>query len=231
MAFTFNDTSTENGFCQEIDSICGTDPTSYSLKKKARRMNNALDQYFSLSMKYCGNWSVGDTNASDLSSATNDVVSGTQKYLLNTSMLVIDSLWIMGTDGVYQLLTPTTGESINSTISGTPTKYQKMERTIILDKVPNFSTTAGLKIFFRRTWPRFVYTDTTKTAGTPGIHDMYLSRVASLPYLVEKQLPNKNDIQALIQKDELLIQSYFSLRERDVKRRMQTDYSNNNSSK
>jgi hypothetical protein len=215
MGLQFNDTTTENGFCQEVDSICKSTVTSYPLKQKARRMNNALDVYFQKGMKACGNWSIGDyNNVTDLSEATTNLVSGQQDYGLDSTMLILDSVWIAGTNGVFVKLEYKVG-SVNTVTTGVPSSYYKLENSIVFDVVPNYSSTLGIEIFYRRVLPRFVSTDTTKTSGLPGVHDFYLARLASLPYLIENGKPQKNDVAAQIREDEIMLQDYYAYRGRD----------------
>ncbi|MEA2036879.1 MAG: hypothetical protein U9O94_05185 [Nanoarchaeota archaeon] len=60
----------------------------------------------------------------------------------------------------------------------------------------------------------------SKSPGIPSIHHLYLARYASLPYLIEKNLPQKNSIAALIQEDERSIIKYFSYRDKDTRSRI-----------
>lgn len=70
----------------------------------------------------------------------------------------------------------------------------------------------------------------SKVPGIPEIYHPYLARHASLPFLIEKSLPNKNDIMKLIGSDnprdpfyggdELAIAEYFANRNKDLPNRM-----------
>src|SRR3990167_4363359 len=57
----------------------------------------------------------------------------------------------------------------------------------------------------------------SKTPGIPEIHHPYLARHASLPFLIEKNLPQLSSVAALIQKDELTISKHFAHRSKDVR--------------
>lgn len=61
------------------------------------------------------------------------------------------------------------------------------------------------------------YLKVNKAPGIPVIHHEYLARTAALPFLIENQLPRKNDIAALILKDEQQIVDYWANRDRDLK--------------
>lgn len=56
-----------------------------------------------------------------------------------------------------------------------------------------------------------------KEPGIPVIHHEYLARMAALPFLIENKLSQKNDIAALILKDEQQIMDYWANRDRDLK--------------
>lgn len=60
------------------------------------------------------------------------------------------------------------------------------------------------------------YIKVSKEPGIPVIHHTYLARQASLPYLVEKMLPHKNDINTLIQVDEVGIKKYWAQRDKEI---------------
>lgn len=67
------------------------------------------------------------------------------------------------------------------------------------------------------------FVKTSKSPGIPTIHHEYLARHASLPFLVEKQVAQKNDIANLIQQDEASIIKYFANREKDLDFRLQAE--------
>ena len=60
------------------------------------------------------------------------------------------------------------------------------------------------------------YTKVSKEAGIPVIHHDYLARQASLPFLVEKKMPQTGSISQLITKDEQMIAKYWQNRDRDL---------------
>ncbi len=68
---------------------------------------------------------------------------------------------------------------------------------------------------------------TNKEPGVPVIHHPYLARYASMPFLVENNLPQKNDIAALIQQDELAVKSFFSRRAKDDRAILSSRQQNN----
>lgn len=186
----------------------------------------ALDTYFQRAMKWCGNWSIGDSNnTSDLSVATTNLVSGQQDYGLDQKMLVIDSVWVKGQDGTFKKLTFEAGD-YNTTKTGTPQKYTKTELSIIFDVIPDYSSTDAIQLFYRRTLPKFTATgNDTKTAGIPSVHEGYIARMASIPYLTENGKSSLAGVLRLVGSaergnplyggDELDIMNFYAFRGRD----------------
>ena len=70
------------------------------------------------------------------------------------------------------------------------------------------------------------YTEVTKEPGIPIIHHDYLAKTAALPFLIENQLPKKNDIAQLIMKDERDIMDYWNNRDRELRTIIQTEQRN-----
>ena len=74
------------------------------------------------------------------------------------------------------------------------------------------------------------YVETSKVPGIPVIHHSYLARHASLPFLIDKKLQNREDIKKLIGSDnprsryyggdELEIIEHFAHRNKDVRNKM-----------
>jgi len=59
--------------------------------------------------------------------------------------------------------------------------------------------------------------ETSKVPGIAEIYQPYLARHASLPYLIEKSLPQAGAVSSQIQTDERAIQDYFANRDKDVR--------------
>jgi hypothetical protein len=224
----YNDSTTSTGICQEIDSICGSNSTSYPLVDKNRRLNSALDDYVLLALKE--NWSVEDNGETDLPIASTNLVASQADYTFPTESLVIELLEIILPDGVtYKTLNPIEQLPINAG-TGTPTSYKKIGNSFILTPTPNYAVSAGIKIHYRRAFTYSTVSGTTFTPTTPGIPSVFhtwLARKAALPYLIEKGIALKNDIAVIISEDNSKILSYFGARHRDIKKRMIAGRENN----
>ena len=220
----FSNTTTEIGIIQEIDRICGTTNNTYSLKAKTARANAAIDRFVFLALKADKRWQFDDLNKTDLPIGTANLVSGQQDYEFADEILVVQKVLVKDSSGNWSELTPvdmkdTDGKNIwtlPSNNSGTPTKYIKFAHSILLDPIPNYDSANGFKVVFKRNAVKFVSTDTTTECGLPSIFHPYICRLAALPFLIEKNLPHKGDINALVRIDEQAIEEYFSIRNQDI---------------
>jgi len=317
---------TRDGLAEEMDRICGSNETSYSLRNKTARVNSALDRYLTLAFRADRNWNFDDINETSPPIDTQAIVSGTNRYKFSAfteTLLSLIRLEILNSAGKGLSLIPETMEDLNqisignetgrisgigtdtfqeryvNASSGIPTHYIKYGGFIYLRPNPNYSLAAALLAYFNRPASKFEFksftvtqaspgvftsvahglsandtvifnTDgalltglavgttyyviataltadvfevsttlagsavnttgtqsgnhafikTNKSPGVPVIHHPYLARHASLPYLIEKELPSAGSIATLLQQDERAIEEYFSQRDKDVKKRM-----------
>ncbi len=235
---TFNDVSTGTGVCQEIDDICQSDTNSYPLKSKARRVNAALDRFFTLAFQADGKWSYDDPNWNTVPIQSINLVSGTQSYDLSTfvsEILNICRIEAKDSTGNNYLLRrldrgklDASGIALTnySTTASTPYEYDLVGKYTYLYPKPNYNSTNGLTIYLERNKSALLYTDTTKVLPVPSLFVQYIARYASLPYLIEFQKAQKNDIAAQIQLDEDAIIDYFNSREKNVPQTIQTIHRN-----
>lgn len=188
-----------------------------------------MDRYEFLAITSDGTWEYDDKNNTDLPIATTNLVSGQRGYSLpgfNDEIFQIVKVLAADPAGNIRELYPV---SLNDRRSrniwettpatpGTPYRYEKFADTIMLDGVPNYNYSGGLKIVVKRRGIRFTANDTTTRPGIPSIHHMYLAMHASLPYLIASpSIPSakKNDIAALVQQEEDSIKEYYAKRAAD----------------
>lgn len=220
----YNSTSDGNGLCQEIDSLCGTNSTTYPLIDKLRRLNSGLDDYFHISMKTCGNWSVEDSGRTDFAIATTDLLANQTNYSFPSELLILDRVETLDTAGNWTLLEPIIEKEVGYALgeyqdtAGIPNSYRKVGNAIFIYPVQASNVTAGLKIYYRR-----AFTYATQSAGTftptaptiPSVHHTWLALTASLPYLISKGLSQKNDVAAERERLTKQIEEYYTGREKD----------------
>lgn len=231
----FSNSTTEDGLIQEVDRICGSTDNTYSLKAKTARINQALDRFITLALQNDGTWEFDDTNQTDLPVGVTNLVSGQQDYSFNTAYLYIKKVLVKDASGNWSELSSVgmTEESASNiwTLptgnSSTPVRYNKFANSILLDPIPNYNSTGGLKIVFARNKVAFVSTDTTAVPGVPSLFHEYLCRQAAYPFLIEKKLPQAGGIAQLIVRDEKEIENYYAMRGRDEPKRLTPKWENN----
>lgn len=224
----FNDTSNLTGLVQEAERItqlgvAGISGNTNLLKAFTARFNIALDRFFTLAFKSDGRWSFDDLNQTTAPLESINLVSGTEKYALDTftseiiGILRVEILDSTGVGKVLKRFDPNT-VSVQSlpqynSVAGTPDSYNLFGKYIYLYPKPSYSSTGGLSLYIQRNKSAFVSTDTTKAPGIPSIFHEFLARYASLPFLIERQMSSRLDVSAQIQADEDAIIAYFSHRE------------------
>ncbi len=225
----YNDTATKTGIVQEINDICNSDNNSYPLESKTRRVNAALDRFFTLAFQSDGRWNFDDLNQTSAPLQSISLVSGTQAYALDTfTSEIINALrWeVLDANGDATQLTRLDRSKVTGALTeyqsggGTPKEYDLIGKYIYLYPAPNYSISNGLSVYFERNKSAFVSTDTTKSPGIPSLFHEYICRYASLPYLIEFQKGQKNDIASQIAEDERAIQNHFNSREKGVRKNM-----------
>lgn len=233
----YNSDSDSQDVITEINSICNSDNNSYPLKDKARRINLALDRFFTLAFQANGQWTYDDPNRDSVPIETINIVSGTQSYNIGTftseiiNILRVEMIDSNNADYVLERLDrsnyPTTSLlDLVTTDGGIPTKYDLVGEYVYLYDKPNFSKTGGLKFYIERNKTAIASTATTTVLPVPSIFDGYICRLASLPYLMEMQKAQKNDIAALIARDEAAILDYFGNREKGLHKKMTMNIGN-----
>lgn len=232
----FNDTTDGTGAFQEIDDICNSDINSYPAKSKTRRINAAVDRFFTLAFQSDGRWNWEDPNRDTAPIETLNLVANTQSYNLDDfTSEVINVLRFEILDsatGTPQLLKKLDRSKVEGaltnyqTTAGIPKEYDLVGEYIYLYPKPSYNSTGGLRIYTQRNKSEFVYTDTTKVLPVPSLFTQYICRLASLPYLIETGKASKNDIQAQIAEDEVAIRNHFATRERGVRKNLSPNMEN-----
>lgn len=219
----------------EINDICQSDSNSYPIASKTRRVNAAMDRFFTLAFQADGRWAYDDINQTTAPLESINLVSGTEKYALDTftseiiKVLRVEALDSGGVSHELTLLDEDDPQfdTLIQTVSAIPNQYRLFGKYIYVYPKPSYSSTNGLSLYFSRNKSAFTTTDTTKQPGIPSIFHQYICNLASLPYLIEFQKGQKNDIAGQIAKDEAAIIQYFGKRnegERKIMTHKKTQY-------
>ena len=214
-----------SGAKDEIYDICQADTNSYPLKSVTRRVNAALDRFFTLAFQADGRWSWNDPSQDVAPIQSINLVSGTQSYNLDDftyeiiNILRVEALDSAGNNILLRRLDRAklnaSGIALTNykTTASTPDEYDLVGEYIYLYPKSSYNATNGLTLYTDKNKTAFVYTDTTKALPVPSLFVQYICRLASLPYLIEFQKAQKNDVAAQIQQDEIAILDYFGHRD------------------
>lgn len=188
----FNDVATEQGICQEIDDLCDSDSTSYTIPKKVRRSNTALLDLELKALMADGLWRFDDKNYVSQPTGLMSAVAGQQEYTFDSTLVIIEHIEILLTDGItWQTLDPMdqfdVAQSVQTELgqSATPRRYYKRGNFFGFDGLPqanNMTLTNGIKVYFKRFGALFTASDTTKEPGIVATSHILIAQMASLPY-------------------------------------------------
>lgn len=217
----FSDTTyAQDGLIQECERITNLGAggiTGQKLKDFTARINQGIDRFYSIAFQYDALWNFDDRTHGDLPIATTNIVSGTRDYLFDADLLMVTQVFAKDSSGVFHEIVPQ--DDLTSpkayTVddgSGVPTTYELVGNSIILNPSPNYNSTGGLKVTFKRNGDKFAYTDGALTPGIPSLFHGYLARFASFPYLVEKSLKHAGAVKQSIMEDEIAIREFISNR-------------------
>lgn len=249
----FNDVSGGIGLLQECERICnlgaaGITGNSNLLKGFTTRVNSAIDRFHVLAGKYDKNWTVDDRRHGDtdvtkgLPILSTNLKSGIADYLFDTDILSVIQVFAADSAGNFIEITrqddvedPET--YIRPSQSGRPTKYTLVGHSIILNYLPNYNYTYGLKVKVRRVAKKFTTADGSISLGIPSPFFDYIARKSSWPYLAEKGLKHAAQIRKEIGSDdprdpyyggdELQIANFYSQRSRNIRNRLVPRQQNN----
>ncbi len=245
MSLQFNDTSTYKGLVQMYEKETGRERGEISdnddnLKEFAADVNVAFDDFLSLALPASGTWQLDDSNHIKYSTITTNLNASQRDYTFTEDEqgnLILDIYKVMIADesGVFRAIDPVDMQSENNTSTffdgnnstGAPSRYDKTANGILLDLIPSYSYTKGLKVFINREGSYFVYNDTTKMPGVDGRLHKWFYIKPSAEYARINSLDNSADLQREVAKLELLIGEIYGKRQRDVRPRMTPGYQNN----
>lgn len=225
----FSDTTTKQGLIQDCEqlvfgsygTISGDANLLYNFTAK---MNRSLDKVAGKILSVDGRWQFDDTNYTDFPIGSTNMVSGQGDYTLDVTHLIIEKVLIKDSAGNKHIIEPAdiTDPIVESYLeetttaqTGQPIVYDKKGNSIVLYPTPNYNSTNGLIVHFKRPPSYFAYTDTTKTPGIPSIYHRYVSLDASIDYAVSKSLPVKNDWVTLLKEIEDMIMEHYQKRSKD----------------
>lgn len=214
----FSDTTNKQGLIQSCEWWAGFSDAEISgdaslLKIFTGRLNRRLDRYLGMLGAGTRKSTIDDINFADQPFSYFAIVLGRNDYEFKededgnaisdiTAVLIIKS----ATSNEYEKLDILTLDdddaelimSPNASETGIPGGYIERNNTIFFDKIPNYASASGGKLFYKRSPSYFLSTDTTKEPGIPfQFHEM-LAIAAAYDYI----LVHKSDASTLISRIE-----------------------------
>jgi len=228
----FNSHATNDDIVSDIKfwitgSATGT--ISFAINDITRGVNQWYDKVATLIMRCDNRWEWDDDNFDTLPIATTNLVNGQADYAIDSAdFLDIIRLEIKDQNGNGQFLYPISYEDRKGVAmtewaktDATPTTYDKVGNSIILYPTPNYNSTSGLKVYFKRNPSYFAATDTTKVPGFVKQFHRLLSMGPAYDYCIVNGLERK---QATLEKEITKMQSdlidYYSSRSKDDRPKM-----------
>lgn len=247
MSLVFNDTATYRGLVQIYEKEIGANLGDISgnikkLKQFTADVNLALDDFIRIALEASGTWQFDDSNHTTYPIIRTNLVSGQRDYQLTTDEggnLILDVFKVLVADssGRFHVVNPVDVQSENDTQgftngannTGAPSTYDKTANAIFLDPIPGYNATLGLEVYINREGSYFVYTDTTKTPGVPGLFHRYFAIKPAYDYARRNSLSVEGSLAAEVLKMEGnrrlgvvgTIADYFGGRSRDERKRLE----------
>lgn len=239
MAVAYSDTTNKNGLLQICERLChfGDADITGDATLKAQftsALNDAYDEVLPYVFAAEQRWQFDDPSHTTLPIATTNIVSGQRDYTFTSdsasaSILQIDKVAIKqdASTSDYTMIYPIDQSDVaskrliedNSDNTGIPTRYDVVGSSILLDPEPNYSSTAGLKIWYSRTPDYFTTSDTTQTPGIPDLFHQLLAYIASHEWLFVNNPEETTTISRLeqkIQDRKLELSQFMNKRSRQV---------------
>lgn len=251
MRLAFSDTSGLDGIIQLIETELGWNPATISgntnlLKKFTILVNQSVSSAWDIIFDVAYNWNPDDINHTDYPIQFFNLVSGQREYSFTETedaqeILELLKVAVKDPGGIFHEI-PTIDQqgrqggnnNVSAFIdgqnaSGTPTRYDKTATGLFFDPIPNYNSTQGVKIFIQREGSYFTTSDTTKTPGFSGAYHEWCVLEPCYKWARANNLKSQETFKRdMLEMKEAMIKGY-GRRDRDMLRRIQTDYSGANS--
>lgn len=177
--------------------------------KKTRMLNVALTTISNAIILKDNLFQYDDPNYSDLNDGTLALTSTQYIYDISeeenfANILYVAKVFIKNRNGEYYELPK--GGIVFDTLSGTqltgePTQYRIIGKKIVFDRTPDYTQSAGIKIYFARTPEPILTTDTVKKPGIPLNCHRLLCLLVCFDFASAKNMAVKNDVYTEIQSE------------------------------
>lgn len=217
---------------EDIDSLLGTDSTSYPLATKLRNIN--LHYYDAVTdiLSSQSNWEWDDTNTTDYPIGTTNLVASQKDYSLPSDFLKLLRVEVKDASGAYRQVQQFDEQQIKNGLGlsefmktdGLPIYYREIANAIELYPAASAATvtlTAGLKVYYQRSQAEFTTNDAGSSPGFAAPFHRLLSIGAAYDYAFSKTLPIATPLKQRLEEMRQSLKEYYSTRNREVKPKMQ----------
>jgi hypothetical protein len=226
----FNDTTNKTGLIQLCERLTGLGDTAISgnadkLDEFTLYINKANRNIWSWIFNSFGAWQYEDSNHTDLPQATQDLVSGTDVYLLPSDAITVRGVSVQNEGGDFEKLRPITlaqiqdkgiSEAEYQETDSVPNEYRLIGQTVKLYPGPSYSASNGFKVYFDRETVSFSDSDTTKVPGFVSAFHEAVAVGAARDYAMVRSLPQLGALNADWREYEEKIKSYYSQRYKEL---------------
>lgn len=191
-----------------IDDIADIKSGDFPNIKKTRMMNSNQDKIVNIIMENDRLQQWDDEGWGDLNEGFLDLVNGQVDYNLDedenfSDILFISKIWILETeDSIEYVEINRDGKFTSEITEGTPRRWRQVGKKILLDPIPSYNKTDGMKVSFVRAPKPILTTDTTRKLGFPSTFDRLLALYTAYDWARAKTLSNRNDILAEVVTEE-----------------------------
>lgn len=235
MSIPFSNVALKSGLIQNIEQACGfpeggISGNSVLMAQFTGKINIAQDEVMAFALNNSG-WNVDDFNHTYDPFITTGIVAGQRDYHFTVDQegsVILDIQKVMirlPSNGLYVDLVAVDQQSDvdmqsfynGQNVQGVPWRYDKTGNGIFLDPIPNYTDSAGLKLFINRESTYFTISDSTKLSGIDSLCHDFLYLKPSYEYARDKSLQNMTTLFRDMQVSWQKINGRYGSRQKDVR--------------
>jgi hypothetical protein len=239
---TSTDATYKQGICDEVDSLCDSDNTSYPREVKTRRANISYKEVVNWLINADGFWQFDDSNITDQPRGKGTLVEGQEIYTFASDYLQIEEMDVLDLDGItYRKLKSldqadlgdnSPDEYFGLDTDGTPKTGMPEYYDLITDDsfrlypspgATYCTLTNGLRVWFKRNPTLFtVATGTTEDTTEPGfaVHHEILAYMMALPFCMSYKKDRVVLYKQIILDLKQAILDHYEQRDKDHKKKL-----------
>ena len=223
----FSNSSTNLGILERVRNMARVDANQWPTPRVVASANDRLDKIMAYGKRIAKGFPLDDSNHTKIPIGTETMTSGTHSYSFLTdqqsnritNILRVD---LLDANGTYRKLKAINLSDISGAVdeyqstAGTPTEYLKISDNVIrLFPTPDATVAAAIKYWFQRAPSYFTASDTTKEPGFARELDRGFVIQGAYDAALTLGLANLNNLAVELQREDKVMEDYFSSRESD----------------